>query len=61
MAFQSGISHCQGVYEQNSIMNTVRADGRTAELMIIANNDFSILKTLILDLSSEMTFATVWM
>ena len=32
------INHCWGVYEQNSIVNSVRADDRTAELAIIASN-----------------------
>ena len=31
--------HCCGVYYQNSTVNIVRVDNRTAELVIIASND----------------------
>ena len=34
-----GIKYCWGVYEQNSIVNSLCADDWTAELAIIATND----------------------
>ena len=37
------IKHCNGVYEQNNIVNSVRVDDWTAELTIIANNDLGDL------------------
>ena len=36
-----GFKHCQGVYKQNSIVNSVRGDDWTAEWAIIASNDFA--------------------
>ena len=33
------IKHCWGVYEQNSIVNSVHVDDWTVELAIIASND----------------------
>ena len=32
------INQCRGVYEQNSLMNSVRVDDWTVELAIIASN-----------------------
>ena len=34
------IKHCWGVYEQNSIVNTVHVDDWTGEWAIIASNEY---------------------
>ena len=36
------IKHCWGVYEQNSIVNSVRVDDWTAELAIIGSNEIGV-------------------